>query len=545
MKKSFSKDEIQQAATMSIVSVIESFGLHLKKTGKAYSYGENHKLRVYPDSNSYYDFSTGVGGDPINFVQRHLQTNFSEAMNYLLKGEYTQSDFIEQPKEDFHYYFPRNSDTSIGKDYLINERKLDPILVNFLFEKDRIRMDKLNQIIFPWQKDNVIVGATVQGTTYNPEKYPRGRFKGIAKNSESNFSYNISIGRPNKMYVFESPIDMLSYWSMNKDLRDVTFVSTNGAKEAAVFKTLGYLVTNKCQIKDIYVCSDNDRVGQQFYQKLDLGYENLAFHKVIPDDLMIPTDLMTMYQNALAEKNSTIDVRIIAAIHKTETNLSMTNEPTSKEELVFYFGKKLAKDEKPSEYTPEAMKKRIEMLVEDLEFTRIDSYISIKAALENRLKETRSEKVLDQSYLDRIDEYYQLYSEMETLLVGTPVKDWNEKLQQLTDQREQEQMQQSQQQVKPNVRESNPIVSDKEGTAYKKRYVNQERQQEIRVTGTEDEVKADIFQTGQYAGSLEPSSPEEMDQLIKSYGFKAIDKEDVKKYSDQRLDQQQDVEMVL
>ncbi|PZL72003.1 hypothetical protein CI088_11380 [Enterococcus plantarum] len=191
------------------------------------------------------------------------------------------------------------------------------------------------------------------------------------------------------------------------------------------------------------------------------------------------------------------------------------------------------------------MKKRIEMLVEDLEFTRIDSYISIKAALENRLKETRSEKVLDQSYLDRIDEYYQLYSEMETLLVGTPVKDWNEKLQQLTDQREQEKMQQSQQQVKPNVSEQKQIVSDKEGMAYKKRYLNQERQQEIHVTGTEDEVKADIFQTGQYAGSLEPSSPQEMDQLIKSYGFKAIDKEDIKKYSDQHAEQEQDVEMVL
>lgn len=544
MKKSYNKDEIQQAAAMDIVSVVESFGIQLKKTGKAYSHGENHKLRVYPDSNSYYDFSTGVGGDPINFVKRQLDTTFANAMNYLLEGEYTQTDFIEQPKEDFHYYFPRNSDTRVGKEYLINERKLDPILVNFLFEKDRIRMDKMNQIIFPWQKDNVIVGATVQGTSYDPEKYAKGRFKGIAKNSESNFSYNISIGKPNKMYVFESPIDLLSYWSMNKDLRNVSFVSTNGAKEAAVFKTLGYLVTNNCQIKDIYVCSDNDRVGQTFYQKLDLGYENITFHKVIPDDLMIPTELMTMYQNALAEKGSAIDVRTLAAIHKTETNLSMTNEPTSKEGLVFYFGKELGKDEKPSEYTPEAMKRRIDMLVEDLEFTRIDSYISIKDALENRLKETRTEKKFQQSYLDRVEAYYQAYSEMETLLVGTPTKDWNEKLQQLTEERKTNQNKQANRQVDTTAPEITPVVKTQETKNYEKRYVNNERQQEIRVTGTEDEVQADIFQTGQYAGSLEPSSPQEMDKLIKSYGFMAIDKEDVKKYSNQRTEQQ-DVEMIL
>lgn len=237
----YKKEEIDKAMNMSIVTVVESLGFPLKKTGKAYSHGENHKLRVYPDTNSYYDFSTGNGGNPINFVQRQMETTFPRAMKYLLTGDFEEADHVEQPKEDFHYYFPRNSDSRVGKDYLINQRKLDATLVDFLFEKDRIRMDKLNQIIFPWQKNGLIVGATVQGTTYDPDKYDRGRFKGIAKNSESNFSYNISIGHPDKLYVFESPIDLLSYWSMHKEIRNATFASTNGAKEQAVHNTRFYL----------------------------------------------------------------------------------------------------------------------------------------------------------------------------------------------------------------------------------------------------------------------------------------------------------------
>ena len=39
--------------------------------------------------------------------------------------------------------------------------------------------------------------ASIIGSEYNPEKYgKRGRFKGIARNSESNFGFNVTLERP-------------------------------------------------------------------------------------------------------------------------------------------------------------------------------------------------------------------------------------------------------------------------------------------------------------------------------------------------------------
>ncbi|WP_232725687.1 toprim domain-containing protein [Bacillus sp. FJAT-44742] len=73
-----------------------------------------------------------------------------------------------------------------------------------------------------------MVGAERQGT--QPMKDKGGYFKGMAVQEGGGFI--IDVGKnPNKVAVFESPIDMLSYWSMKKErVRDTRMVSTNGLK---------------------------------------------------------------------------------------------------------------------------------------------------------------------------------------------------------------------------------------------------------------------------------------------------------------------------
>ena len=129
---------------------------------------------------------------------------------------------MAKTKEPFQYYFQHANTFQEARNYLVNERKISPVLVDTLHKKGFIQQDKYNQCVFVWSDTGKAVGASIIGSEYNPEKYgKRGRFKGIARNSESNFGFNVTLGTPNRLYVFESPVDLLSYWTMNPQLKIV------------------------------------------------------------------------------------------------------------------------------------------------------------------------------------------------------------------------------------------------------------------------------------------------------------------------------------
>lgn len=53
------------------------------------------------------------------------------------------------------------------KRYLIDERKIDPRLVNWLIKKDLIAQDKKNNVVFKWREEGgkgQVIGMNRQGT---------------------------------------------------------------------------------------------------------------------------------------------------------------------------------------------------------------------------------------------------------------------------------------------------------------------------------------------------------------------------------------------
>lgn len=84
-------------------------------------------------------------------------------------------------------------------------------------------------------------------------------YKGVAPGtSESFFSYDK--GNPQKAYVFESSIDLMSFMSLHPDVTDCKFVAMAGLKPNVVEKLLagGLPVT---------LCVDNDQAGQNFIRQ--------------------------------------------------------------------------------------------------------------------------------------------------------------------------------------------------------------------------------------------------------------------------------------
>ena len=72
-----------------------------------------------------------------------------------------------------------------------------------------------------------MIGADRQGTASIKNK--RGSFKQVLPNDNPHTGFSIDVGRPNKIHFFESPIDLLSYWSIQENsLQNTRLISMNG-----------------------------------------------------------------------------------------------------------------------------------------------------------------------------------------------------------------------------------------------------------------------------------------------------------------------------
>lgn len=85
---------------ISILDIAKKFYDVKKKNSKLYSLVEHDSCMIYPETNSFYRFSTGEGGDVVKFLQvmPEIQWSFKEAFNYCykqvshLEKDYKKSD---------------------------------------------------------------------------------------------------------------------------------------------------------------------------------------------------------------------------------------------------------------------------------------------------------------------------------------------------------------------------------------------------------------------------------------------------------------------
>ncbi|PTL38125.1 toprim domain-containing protein [Alkalicoccus saliphilus] len=108
--------------------------------------------------------------------------------------------------------------------------------------------------MFKWKdREGEVVGADRQGTQ-----------------QMTNGGFMIDVGKnPKKIAVFELPIDLLSYRSMQKEkVKDTRMVSMGGVKIESVNHAVKDLRSQGHKIESIVPAVDNDKAGEQFHQKL-------------------------------------------------------------------------------------------------------------------------------------------------------------------------------------------------------------------------------------------------------------------------------------
>ena len=188
----------------------------------------------------------------IALIETIREINFNQAIDYLNDGTFKEFTAVEREKEPFRYHLqPYEQDFVEARNYLKVNRGLSDETIDFFLEKGVLAQANamLNNSVEPvvvfktLTSSGEITGATLQGIFENRDKWPgRGYAKNIIRNSDGMDGLHVDIGKPNRLIFAESPIDLMSYYEINKDtLQDVRLISMDGLKEATIGRHLAQL----------------------------------------------------------------------------------------------------------------------------------------------------------------------------------------------------------------------------------------------------------------------------------------------------------------
>lgn len=278
-KKRFSDEQLQRASGIDIVAMLQGQGEKLKKQGRVYRWMRYDSTVI--DRNRWYRHSREIGGGPIQFMQHFYGMDFVEAVKYLLDGEegaeFVQASRNPEPKLPFTPpKLSKNMHRTFA--YLIKTRKIDADIVqHFVNEKKILETEEHHNTAFCGYDEN---GEMKQ--MHLRSTLPGNRFFMDIDGSDKQYYFR-HIGTNSDVYVFEAPIDMLSYITMNtENWQESSYVCLGGV---AIDALKNVLSTNE-QISKVYMCVDRDDAGDKTVKRIgdelnEMGYE---WERILPEN---------------------------------------------------------------------------------------------------------------------------------------------------------------------------------------------------------------------------------------------------------------------
>ena len=278
-KKRFSDEQLQRASGIDIVAMLQGQGEKLKKQGRVYRWMRYDSTVI--DRNRWYRHSREIGGGPIQFMQHFYGMDFVDAVKYLLDGEegaeFVQASRTPEPKLPFTPpKLSKNMHRTFA--YLIKTRKIDADIVQyFVNEKKILETEEYHNVAFcGYDEKGEMKQMHLRSTL------PGNRFFMDIDGSDKQYYFR-HIGTNSDVYVFEAPIDMLSYITMNKEnWQESSYVCLGGV---AIDALKNILSTNE-QISKVYMCVDRDDAGDKTVKRIgdelnEMGYE---WERILPEN---------------------------------------------------------------------------------------------------------------------------------------------------------------------------------------------------------------------------------------------------------------------
>ena len=252
---------IEELKQLAILEVADSLGMQLQRTGSyTYAWMEHDSFTINVRDNYFNWFARSTGGDVIKMVQvvqeelTGEKLSFKKAKHFLEEGSFDVVDVTNvHEKEPFSYYLePYETEFIEARDYLKDVRGLSDKTIDFFGEKGVLSQatkktgDYFEPVIVfkSLDRQNEVIGASLQGIKENHELYERGRLKQIMRASDGMTGMHVDIGTPKRLVFAEAPIDLMSYYELHQDtLQDVRLVAMDGLKESTVSRHVAELLS--------------------------------------------------------------------------------------------------------------------------------------------------------------------------------------------------------------------------------------------------------------------------------------------------------------
>jgi hypothetical protein len=272
----FTDEQKQEANSVDLVDFLQRQGEQLVHSGREWRWKRHDSVTVR--GNQWFRYSRKEGGHAIDFVQQFYDMGFPEAVNYLLGEdcgvEWNQTvKSAPAPRKEFA--LPEaNHDMRRVFAYLIKQRFIDrEVLSRFAHEKLIYEDKEYHNAVFVGMDENSVPRhAHKRGTYTQGEPY-----KGNVEGSDPKYSFH-RIGESGVLHVFEAPVDMLSFITLNrKDWQRHSYVTLDGVSEHAMLRQLEL----NPHLKSVALCMDYDEAGIEATGRLkdilsEKGYADIS-----------------------------------------------------------------------------------------------------------------------------------------------------------------------------------------------------------------------------------------------------------------------------
>lgn len=267
----FSQEQIDRANQSDLADFLRGQGEQLERAGNEYRWKRHDSLTVR--GNKWYRHSQSKGGGPVDFLIEFFGKSFTEAVE-LLTGEKGADPPPDRPAPLSDFRLPPRSTTAEQvKRYLTEARRIDEDVTGFFISSGDIYEDAAHH-------NAVFVGRDESGIPrYAHQRGTAGSFRLDVKGSDKAFNFCYR-GEGERLFVFEAPIDLLSFLCLfKKDWQKQSYLSLGGVGEKALLRFL----SDRPSVKTIYLCLDSDAAGNDACSRLvKLMPEGLTVHRLIP-----------------------------------------------------------------------------------------------------------------------------------------------------------------------------------------------------------------------------------------------------------------------
>jgi hypothetical protein len=274
----FTKEQREQARRTDLATFLINQGEKVKKSGSEYEWLDGSQ-KVTIRGHLWYHQYEQVGGDAVDFVRRFYNKDYAEAVQMLLNGGggqiITSQPFFKQSAE---FKLPqRNDRMSRLFSYLLLNRGIDKdVLYEFVRNKMIYESADYHNVVF--------VGYDTNGKPRHAHKrdtVKSNSYKGNVAGSQPEFSFHWH-GTSDRIYLFEAPIDMLSFISMHKEnWQEHSYAASCSVSDRVLFQCL----KDNPNINKVFLCFDNDNAGQTANNRIaeKLNSMNIQNEILIPN----------------------------------------------------------------------------------------------------------------------------------------------------------------------------------------------------------------------------------------------------------------------